>query len=135
MVGHLRILQDWAPNTPETFRAVSSSGFSRDFAWSQTVDMLSPANSRKFSKNSVLEVYNNAIRCYDISAVVNEKANLNFDRSINQSINNNNNNNNNKLKIILSRVYNSVTNKNLFWIVCLYLLTPSFAVSLNQNQL
>jgi hypothetical protein len=34
MIGQLRILQERAPNTPEPFRAVSSSGFSRYVAWS-----------------------------------------------------------------------------------------------------
>jgi hypothetical protein len=33
VVSQLRILQEWAPNTPEPFRAVSSSDLGRAVAW------------------------------------------------------------------------------------------------------
>jgi hypothetical protein len=39
------------------------------------------------------------------------------------------------LLFILSRVYGSVTNNNGLWIGWLDLLTPSFTISLNHNQL
>jgi hypothetical protein len=102
----LRFLQERTPNTPETFRGVSSNVFSSEVAWShwrykkycsnpshvlhtrikfqcaslesfsrklmlwqyfQTADCLSPANWRKVPKESILQVYNTAMHCYDIS--------------------------------------------------------------------
>jgi hypothetical protein len=39
------------------------------------------------------------------------------------------------LSFILSRVCGSMTNNNVFWIGWLDLLTPSFTISLNHNQL
>jgi hypothetical protein len=40
-----------------------------------------------------------------------------------------------RIILILSRVYGSVTNNNEFWIGLLDLLTPSFTITLNHNQL
>jgi hypothetical protein len=34
VIGQLCILEEWAPNTPEPFRGVPSSGISSDVAWS-----------------------------------------------------------------------------------------------------
>jgi hypothetical protein len=54
MIGQLRILQEQTSTTPKPFQAVSSSGFSRDVAWSLL--MLPKKKKKKIRPSHVVRI-------------------------------------------------------------------------------